>query len=334
MGVLLSAILARGSDMTWAEALTVALPMCFLYAFMCLASWYVTRTSLQDRTALIMVLMLTVVSLFYSTVWVLLGRSWADALEVVPSFSGLAGRYMSQAALLFLTGVLLFLLATAVHYLLLTLEESRSAEKRTLELQVLAGEAELRALRAQIDPHFLFNSLNSISALTGSDPKGARRMCLLLSDFMRTSLAVGAKKHIALAEELRISEGFLDIEKVRFGDRLFVSFRVDPKCHECLVPPLLIQPLVENAVTHGIAPLVEGGTISVEARRNDVTLEIVVENPYDHEAARQTGTGVGIRNVRERLRNLFAENARVDVFQDGKRFRVSLRLPCVRGENS
>ena len=128
---------------------------------------------------------------------------------------------------------------------------------------------------------------------------------------------------------------FLDIEKVRFGDRLSVNWSVDPRCRDCLVPPLLIQPLVENAVTHGIAPLVDGGTVSVEVRANDGgILEIVVDNPYDDERARQKGTGVGIRNVRERLRNLFAESARVDVFQDGRRFRVSLRLPCVRGGTS
>jgi two-component system sensor histidine kinase AlgZ len=87
-------------------------------------------------------------------------------------------------------------------------------------------------------------------------------------------------------------------------------------------------------VTHGIAPLIEGGTVSIEAHRNDGNLEIVVDNPYDSEASKQSGTGVGIRNVRERLRNLFAENARVDVVQDGRRFRVSLRLPCIRGGTS
>jgi LytS/YehU family sensor histidine kinase len=328
MAVLLSAILARGSEMSWLESLAVALPMCFFYAFMCLASWYLTRATLQDRPTVIAVAMLTAVALFYSAAWTLLGRTWADALEIIPAFAGLAGRYIGQAALLFLTGVLLFLLATAVHYLLLTLEEARAVEKKALELQLLAGEAELRALRAQIDPHFLFNSLNSISALTGSDAKAARRMCLLLSDFMRTSLAVGAKSQIPLSDELKISEGFLDIEKVRFGSRLEVHWKVDPACHDCFVPPLLIQPLVENAVTHGIAPMVEGGAVFIDARRQGAMLEIVIENPFDHEAPRQGGTGVGLRNVRQRLRNLFDDNARVDISREQDRFRVALRLPC------
>jgi two-component system, LytTR family, sensor histidine kinase AlgZ len=334
MGLLLSAILARGSEMSWTEAVAVALPMCLMYSFMCLGSWYITRSRLQDRTTWMTVVMLTAAALFYSSVWALLGRTWADALELIPNFAGLANRYTSQAALLFLTGVLLFLLATAVHYLLLTLEEAQTVEKRALALQVLAREAELRALRAQIDPHFLFNSLNSISALTVSDAKAARRMCLLLSDFMRTSLAVGSRAHIPLSEELKISQGFLDIEKVRFGDRLDVRFTVDAGCRDCLVPPLLIQPLIENAVTHGIAPMVEGGSISIEARQDAGAVQIVIDNPYDSESTRQAGTGVGMRNVRERLRNLFAESARLDVVQDGRHFRVGLRFPCVRSRDA
>jgi LytS/YehU family sensor histidine kinase len=210
------------------------------------------------------------------------------------------------------------------------LEQSRAAEKKALELQVLAREAELRALRAQIDPHFLFNSLNSISALTVPDPAAARRMCLLLADFMRTALSVGGKEQITFAEELRLTESFLEIEKVRFGTRLIVEYRIDPDCGECLIPPLLIQPLVENAVTHGIAPLIEGGTISVQANRRGGTLEIVLENPYEDEASRKSGTGLGMRNVRERLANRFAGDARFESDRSDGRFRVALRLPCVR----
>jgi LytS/YehU family sensor histidine kinase len=325
IAALLTGILARGGELSWLEALLITVPMCFLYSFMCLAAWYICRTA---ASALATMGTVTAAALFSSTVWVLIGRSWAEGLQIIPTFAGLSDRYTNQIAIIFLSGVLLFLLAVAVHYLLLLLEESRAAEKRALELQVLAREAELRALRAQIDPHFLFNSLNSISALTIPNPAAARRMCLLLADFMRTSLAVGNKKEIAFGEELKLAESFLEIERVRFGERLNVTVQTDRDCRDCRVPPLLLQPLVENAVRHGIGPLVEGGTVSIEAKKRGQALEILLENPYDAETSRSNGIGLGIRNVRERLANLFAGDARVDVHQSNQRFRVELRLPC------
>ena len=126
---------------------------------------------------------------------------------------------------------------------------------------VLTREAELRALRAQVDPHFLDNSLNSISVSTASYPAGARRMCILLADFLRNTLSVSAHESIRLADELALADRFPDIEQVRVGSRLKVERRVDVSAVDCLVPPLILQPLVENAVTHGIAGMLDGGLI-------------------------------------------------------------------------
>jgi two-component system, LytTR family, sensor histidine kinase AlgZ len=324
IAALLTAILARGGDIAWIESLAITAPMCLLYAFMCLASWYICRTAGSPLATLGTV---TAAAFFSSTVWVLIGRTWAEGLEIVPSFAGLTDRYTRQIAIVFLSGVLLFLLAVAVHYVLLLLEESRTAERRALELQVFAREAELRALRAQIDPHFLFNSLNSISALAISNPTAARRMCLLLADFTRSSLVVGSKKAIALSDELKITENFLEIEKVRFGDRLTVNLQIATDCLQCRVPPLLIQPLLENAIKHGIAPLVEGGNISIEAQKLGRMLQLVVENPYDPQLTSSAGTGLGIRNVRERLSNLFAADARLELQREDGKFRVLLQVP-------
>ena len=130
---------------------------------------------------------------------------------------------------------------------------------------MLAREAELRSLRTQIDPHFLFNTLHSISALTTADPPSARRMCVLLGDFLRDSLALGALDRITNDRELQLATRFLEIERVRFGDRL----RIDANSSAngtWRVPPLLLQPLVENAVTHGVAHLIEGGVIESRSR--------------------------------------------------------------------
>jgi hypothetical protein len=331
IAVILTIILHRGFD-SWLEAIVVAAPMTVLYAFMCLSAWYVClAVPMRNPSLLRLLLTLLIASAVASVAWFTLGQVWVLGVEPWLELPGLSDRYTAQFMPIFANGVMLYLLAAAAHYLLIILGESRNAEKRALELQVLAREAELKALRAQIDPHFLFNSLNSISALTIVDPPGARNMCILLADFLRTSLVLGARQQIPLSDELRLVDNFLNIEKIRYGQRLSVVRNVDPGCNMCLVPPLLIQPLVENAIRHGIAPLVEGGTLRMDLHRNGNAMEIVLENPVDatREANTQHGAGVGLENVRSRLARLFANQSVVTVSNENDTFRVRLRFPCV-----
>ncbi len=180
----------------------------------------------------------------------------------------------------------------------------------------LTREAELRALRAQLNPHFLYNSLNSISALTGADPAGARRMCLLLGDFLRSTLSVSGQDEIRLADELALADRFLDIEQIRFGTRLQVERRIDPSASECRVPPLILQPLMENAVVHGIAGLLEGGVIRVDISRRNGSLSIAIENPRDVDAPAAGVRGMGLDNVRRRLAVMFGHDARLETRAD------------------
>jgi LytS/YehU family sensor histidine kinase len=264
-----------------------------------------------------------------SALWVAVGIALSRALEAaLPSFAGVEDRLRDQRVLLFAVGVLLYLLASAVHYAILAADASRQAERRALEMQVHAREAELRALRAQVDPHFLFNSLHSISALTGSDPAGARRMALLLGDFLRDSLRVGGRERIPLGEELRLLRQFLDIEHVRFGDRLRVTWAVSDDTHACELPPLLLQPLVENAVTHGIAHLLEGGDVRIRAERRGGRLYVGVENPCDPDRPKRRGAGVGLDNVRRRLETAFGAEAAAQSSERAGVFTVDLVMPC------
>jgi LytS/YehU family sensor histidine kinase len=218
-------------------------------------------------------------------------------------------------------GFLLYLLSVALHYVLLAMEASRQA---ALE----ARDAELRALKAQINPHFLFNSLNSINALTASDPGRAREMCIRLSDFLRNTLGLGERESVAWHEELKLAQAYLDVEQIRFGSRLQVELRVDDSCKDCLVPPLMLQPLIENAVKHGIATLIEGGTIRVESRVREGQLEVKVENSFDPQAPPPRRRGLGLRNVRRRLETRFGPLARLTARAEGNRFLVEISLPC------
>jgi LytS/YehU family sensor histidine kinase len=226
-------------------------------------------------------------------------------------------------------GVVLYLLAVAVHYVLLAVEASRVAEAREAEARLLAGEAELRALKAQINPHFLFNSLHSISALTSSDAAKAREMCVLLSGFLRSTLGLGDRAAIPLEEELELARSYLAIEKVRFGARLNVEENIGQACARFLVPSLLLQPLVENAVVHGIAHLIEAGfiRISADAVEGD-RLVITVENSFDADAPPTRRGGFGLAATRKRLDALYGGRATLHAGASDGTYRVELRLPA------
>jgi hypothetical protein len=331
VGAVLAALLGLSGRMPWAEAWALALPLAIVFGFVCLNAWYLCR-ALPLRSSPYARFFVThaAAAAMASVFWLLAGRGWAELLQAAhPPFLGIVDRFLDQAPLLLAVGALLFLLAVAGQYLLIMFEASRAAEKRALEVRVLSREAELKVLRSQLQPHFLFNSLNSISALTRSDPEGARRMCLLLAEFLRNSLRLGAREAIPLSEELALAEGFLAVEKVRFGSRLAVERRIEEGCGDCLVPPLLLQPLVENAVSHGIAGVVEGGTVRIEARRRAERLDLLVENPRDPTVSGRSGTGVGLDNVRRRLEALYGTDARLDIGNEGPTFRVELDLPAV-----
>jgi len=307
---------------------TFALPMALIYAFQCLSIWYPVRTlATGAEGAPRLVVVLTVASFVAATVWLAIGLGWAHVLETV-GYAGAIARFRAAVPLVFSIGIFLFALAALLHALFAAVERSRAAERRALELQVHARDAELKSLKAQLDPHFLFNSLNSVAALISSDAKAARRMCFLMAGFFRKSLGLGARASIPLAEEMYLAETFLAIEEVRFGERLRPAIDVAEDTLALSVPPLVLQPLVENAVHHGIAHLLEGGEVRIVARRRGGDVELAVENPCDPERPPSRGAGVGLANVKARLAALFGPAASVEVDSAPDRYRVRVQLPA------
>ena len=308
-----------------------AVPLSMFYGFTVLSAWWVCRANpvTSPRQLGRVAVVQLVAALQASAVWAGVGAMWAVALLRLTGQGPDRTGIFAEVALLFVAGIPLYLLSTVVHYLGQAFEASHEAERRVLETEVSAREAELRALRAQLNPHFLFNSLNSIASLVGTDPEGARRMCERLGDFLRRTLALGARDAVTLGEELELVDRYLAIEQVRFGARLAFDRRIGPGAAECVVPPLLLQPLVENAVKHGVADRVDGGTIVIDAHRENGLLHILVENPLDEEAPSRRGSGMGLDNVRRRLDVYGAQEARLDAVRDGEMFRVSLVMPAV-----
>ena len=317
------------------EATVLTVPLCLLYAFVCLAAWYPCRaTPLEKSSFTRLVLTHLTAAVVVSALWTASARALAIALARHAGFVGLDLRLENHFSVLWATGVLLWFLAVTFHYVLLAEQAAREAQERALEARILARDAELKALRAQVNPHFLFNCLHSISALTSTDAGKAREMCILLADFLRTTLRLGGKETITLEEELALVRGYLAIEKVRFGARVHMEEEVDKGTTGFLLPPLLLQPLVENAIRHGIANLPEGGVIRLAAQGNDDAVSITVENSFDPDTPSSLKTGLGLDNIRQRLNARYGTDASIAVRTDGNCFSVNLRLPAQQNGTS
>jgi two-component system sensor histidine kinase AlgZ len=328
LAVLLIYVLEASGTLGWAASAAIVLPVALVYAFVCLSPWYVVRM-VPLRTAGVVHILFSIFSAAIggSIMLVAMARGMSVLLSRLDTFHDVDQRFRPHTPLLFGMGVLLYLLSAGLHYVMATSAESREALDREMRALVVARDAELRALKAQINPHFLFNSLNSISALAGVDAGRARDMCVRLSDFLRNSLRMGERENVPLSEELALAQSYLGVEQVRFGSRLRIEQHIEPASNACLVPPLLLQPLVENAVKHGIASMVEGGVIGLAARIEEASLRITVENPFDPESATASKTGFGLQIVRRRLQARYGERAAMAAQSDGNHYRVEILLP-------
>lgn len=206
-------------------------------------------------------------------------------------------------------------------------EEQKQIEERKSSAEKLAKDAELFKLRQQLQPHFLFNSLNSINALIGIKPDEARRMVQQLSDFLRGTMRREENQFISFSEELEYLKLYLEIEKVRFGYRLKTEMDIAEESLTWKIPSLLLQPLMENAIKFGLYGTTGEVTIAMRARIVDKHLVIAVMNPFDADMQMTAGTGFGLNSVKRRLYLLFARNDLVEINKEKNFFVVIIRIP-------
>jgi len=332
---LLAYALQSPGGLTWLQAGVLGVGLAGLGELISLPAWYSCRIAPIERTPAWRLLATHLMAAqILSLLWLGAGRLLAHALSFVPALQGIEARFAQRTAIVYAAGCVFYLLAASFHYVSLAQEATHELEARAMQTSIQARDAELKALKAQINPHFLFNSLNSISALTSIDPSRARDMCVLLGDFLRMTLGLGEKTLVRFSEELELLEKYLAIEKVRFGDRLKMQENVHEDSKTCMLPPLLLQPLVENAVKHGIAGLPEGGQVRLSAERQNGRLAILVENSWDPEAPPRRSGGMGLKNVQQRLEARYGKEASLRVNTEGELFQVSLSLPVESEEKA
>lgn len=227
-----------------------------------------------------------------------------------------------------LTGIFLYSLTMILFYLADTFEELQQRNARESQLYAQLKESELNLLRSQIRPHFLFNSLNSISALTLSDPGKAQEMIIKLSEFMRYSLNIGDEAMSTLDKELYHIQLYLDIEKIRFGKKLNIVNNIENDCLDCKLPAMILQPLVENAVKYGVYESTSTSNIYINTKCEKTHMFIYVINDYDPEGAIRKGTGTGLKNVARRLQTVYGIQNLINIHKSDRIFEVEIKIPC------
>jgi LytS/YehU family sensor histidine kinase len=225
------------------------------------------------------------------------------------------------------SGVFIYGLIILTYYLFVSLSNLSEKNAKEARLESLVKETELKMLRSQINPHFLFNSLNSISSLTITDPEKARDMVVKLSEFMRYALSRKDEQPVSLKAELENLRLYLDIEQVRFGDKLTTEENIESNCLDFKIPVMLLQPLYENAVKHGVYESTESVRIITQARIIDGYFEITISNNYDSSPSLKRGTGTGLLNVTRRLELFYGNKASIKSTKENGIYTVSLYIP-------
>jgi two-component system, LytTR family, sensor histidine kinase AlgZ len=327
-------VIGFGHADAWGTATAFFLPLTVMYGFLGMTAYYVCRAfPINQHNRIWRALpALAMAALTAGAISVGIAWGWAAILESL-NLNIHPKMYLDQPWTLFAVGVLLFGLSIAFHYALIASLEAQRSESQMLESKLLVRDAELKALRAQLNPHFLFNSLNSVSALTASDPPGARHMCLLLADFLRDTLRLGSAQRITVREEFTVLQRYLAIEQVRLGSRLSVECDGSDQALQETIPALLLQPVVENAVVHGIAHRLEGGTVSIHAEIRDSALLIRITNPVDADRPRGQGSGFGLNLVRQRLQAYYGASYVFAAIESDGVYRVEIHLPLAPGES-
>jgi len=319
-------ILNIGIGLRWEFALWDGIVLNLTYAFLALSFWYSCKfISLEKRNFFPILINHSLASVVSSLIW--LGIAYIILVRIaIPD--QLYHKFFNNAFLWrLLIGILFYFIMVSFYYLLIYYQSFHEKLLRESELKALVKEAELKTLKFQINPHFIFNSLNSINSLILSSPQKAGEMTIKLSEFLRSTLAKNEAQTGKLEDEIRTAKLYLDIEEVRFGDKIDFIEEVDGKCLNKAVPSMILQPLFENAIKHGVYESIEMVQIKFTCRINNNYLKIMVENNFDPETVNRTGIGVGLDNIRNRLEKAYNQSNLLHIEKENSHFRAIINIP-------
>ncbi len=313
---------------TLSVVITDALFSTLLFGFLGLLAWYPTRyIPFQRQSPVYSILAHVVAGLMVLAIWVFLTTGLLNALFANNTdYIEFLNRSLVWRAVL---GGLVYLVLVLIYYLVSNNQKLQERAQHEERLKNLVRDTELNMLKSQINPHFLFNSLNSISALTMSSPDEARDMIIRLSDFLRYSLKHRENEYVSLNEEMGRMKDYLAIEKVRFGEKLNYIFNISGECEEFPVPTMIFQPLFENAIRHSVYESIDPITILFECSAENDYLKAVISNDYDPKMPTKKGTGLGLQNVRQRIELAYQTKGSVNWRGENGVFSVTIFFPRI-----
>ena len=307
-----------------AEALLSTL----IFGFLGLLAWYPTRyIPFQKHSPFYSLFAHVAAGVLVLAIWMLLNVGLLEAFFGTREDYGL---FLNKSIVWRgIFGGMVYLLLVLIYYLVANNQKLLERAQQEERLKNLVRDTELNLLKSQINPHFLFNSLNSIASLTMSNPDEARDMIVRLSDFLRYSLKHRENEYVPLKEELKRMKDYLAIEKVRFGDKLQYVFNIQGDCEEFPVPTMIFQPLFENAIRHSVYESVEPVNVRFECMRENEYMKAIVSNDYDPTVPTRKGTGLGLQNVRQRIELAYHERGSVRWNSEGGVFAVTILFPRI-----
>ncbi|MBL7967655.1 MAG: histidine kinase [Prolixibacteraceae bacterium] len=294
-----------------------------LYPLLGSSIWYSIRyNSLEEVSAVRLILFHFIAASILCGIWVYISYA------IYQPFISDDNNYLKESlpSKIF-AGYVMYMIYLVFFYAVNYYQSLKEKIKKESEYKALIREAELQALKSQINPHFLFNSLNSISSLTVSNPEKAQEMVINLSTFMRYSLQHNEKEMVSFSRELDNIKLYLSIEKVRFGKKLNAEFEIDAHCMEAEIPNMILQPLFENAIKYGVYETTEQVTIKTTCQCDGKMLRISIVNDYDASTIKKRGEGIGLRNIRKRMEIIYNQPDLIQVTDHKTSFEVQLVIP-------
>lgn len=298
----------------------------FLYLVIGIGIWYTVRfNNLENYTPLKIFLNHIVSAVITAGIWVAAGEF---IVSKILSQEKLYLEFLSKSIIWrFLIGILYYIAIVSINYVFIYYNNFQEKVLKEVELKGLVKEAELNALKYQINPHFIFNSLNSISSLTLSNPQRAQDMTIKLSSFLRNTLVKNETQKSKLIDELNNAKLYMDIEKIRFADKFEFIEDLKPECKEVEVPNMILQPLFENAIKHGVYESLEKVIIKLSCGIEKEYFKISVENNFDPESVPRKGAGIGIKNIQNRMKLIYNQDNLVVVDKKDSNFKVTIYVP-------